>query len=514
MPRIILALLLLSITCGAYTQDWQCFRPGVKYFFKDPMIQAEQEVKSLRIDSSGTSAGYTYHHFASTIRSTGDFAACYTVHGDSWMGQGMLVYPDGRNCFFNHNADTITINTKAEVNSSWKMCSASAGNSVYASVSWKMVSQVLGSTDSVKLIDLQVRDSMGNNVIHPFNNIFIVLSKSYSLIDVINLYIFPDTIGFWWQIPLNEPLQRFSLAGYDAPATGTTNLTYAQAFDFNPGDEFHSLAMDVWTLPPPSHHDTTYEIRKILQRIEYPGNDSVSYAVHRMSHHIYYYAGTLMYNTYINDTILETYSNLSETGRAVSQLPGEVIWDSAGLAQTEVYTNSMQLRSDSRREKVLPSYYYHFIDTGDEDCLAVPIFDFCTGDACYIEGLGGPYGSCEYFENFYRRELVYYSQGDTSWGTPLDPGVVLLIPELKEGNKGDIRVYPMPVKDRLVVEIHNADCNSCLLRIRNILGEEIIQQVMTLENNELSLSVPSGLYIIQIQQDHRILYTGKVIVTQ
>lgn len=169
---------------------------------------------------------------------------CYRLKAD-FLQSSLAYLPDGVIAF--HNPDTFYIHTQANFGDSWIFQNDSAGNDITATVISVSLTEILGETDSLKIISLSNEEE-------------IQLSKNHG-------------ISKW--ISANDTLTLISIPSRDLGEQ--PYLTKAEVYDFNVGDVFCYAVNDSYK----DYGDGvnyTFEEFKTIYRIEVIGvtqNDSV-----------------------------------------------------------------------------------------------------------------------------------------------------------------------------------------------------------------------------------------------
>jgi hypothetical protein len=99
------------------------------------------------------------------IRATGP--GCLDTAGGSLQGRKLIQRYTGMYQFINAHQDTLSLNSMANVGTSWKFCSLPGGNYILASVLSITAQKVLGVDDTVKVISFQGKNSAGVNIPPP-----------------------------------------------------------------------------------------------------------------------------------------------------------------------------------------------------------------------------------------------------------------------------------------------------------------------------------------------------------
>ncbi len=372
---------------------------------------SEKQIKALRIDSVKAVSDTVFYPFATIQRIS---ESCISPYKASWMGEKVVIKPEGTNLFFNRDGDTITMKSRARVNETWIAFQRGDDFRVKATVQSVGLETFLGLTDSVKTITLTVINQNRNTLEHPLNSLKLKISKNYGFIQTLNFYLFPDiTVRY----PADR-LETFSLVGLTNPNAGVQNLTWFEVNDFQPGDELHVLEHktgDAYLYLPYREYDNRC-IYKYLERTDFA--DSIVYRCARKQSIETVYTDSTSLELF-NDTII----SVVKANPDFDKLPGEPVID-------KFTAYSINMINDEFRTRTIPG---NLLIYGLRDSCLSPV----TGEGCvynekYIDGLGGPYYYCSgYVGDTEERKLVYYKKGETEWGEKL---VIKGIPE-PNGNK-------------------------------------------------------------------------------
>ena len=187
----------------------------------------------------------------------------------------------------------------------------------------------LGLTDSVKTIGFQVYDKQMNPLSHDLNKKTIMISKQYGAVRILNFYQFPDIFqlnyGYW-----GRGLTTYKLVGLSTPQLGVQNLSWFDVFDFQPGDEIHTLLEKFsWHAEGSGSSINEQTIKRFLTRIDF--TDSIVYTYERRIFTLSV-VDTTPSILFVNDTA----EMVIRSNPGFDPLPGEVIMNE-GIA----YAHSM-----------------------------------------------------------------------------------------------------------------------------------------------------------------------------
>ena len=454
---------------------------------------SEKQIKALRIDSVKTDTDSVFYPFA-TIQEVS--INCFSPYKASWIGEKVVIKPDGTNLFFNRDGDTITLKTRARINESWIAFQRGDDFRVKAIVQSNGLETFLGLTDSVKTITLTVIAPNGNTLSHPLNSLHLKISKNYGFVQTLNFYLLPDIEVHDTQ----EKLENLSLVGLTNPDVGIQNLTWFKAHDFQPGDELHVLEeTSDWI-----EHAGDRIGHAIINKAKYKYLERTDYA----DSIIYRFARKQSIETeYPDSTTLELFNDTLKTVVLsypdFDKLPGEPIFDDI---QPVISVHKMFHRSIISKND--PEFYEGFYSS-DSICWGMIVFDGCAKSNTYFKGLGGPYYNCTNCCSLggEERKLVYYKKGETEWGEKL---VITSVPEIKTSN--DLKFFPNPVESFVTIS------NPSNIPIKTIeltdFSGRVVQTWSVNEAGENKLNIQHiqpGIYLLKAVTKKGIT-TGKLVV--
>jgi hypothetical protein len=363
---------------------------------------SNHRIYGLRIDSVKVAADTILYPFA-TIQEVSE--GCFSPQKSSWIGEKVVVKPDGVNLFFNREGGIISLKTRAKINETWTAFQRSDAFIVEARVQAVELGNVLGLSDSVKTIAFRVLDQQGSTVDHALNKLKVKISKKHGFVETLNFYLFPDVVV---RYPADR-LEKYTLAGLATPKVGVQNLSWLEVNDFNPGDELHVQEHrmgDPYFYLPIREYDNRC-IYKYLERTKSADSVVYRYARKQSIKTVYTYKSTL-------ETLNDTLRAVVRANPSFDQLPGEPILN-AGSAQ------KMYMRNDEFRMKIRPSAMDElYVNSESGNCWSAIAGEGCLPEMRYVEGLGGPYYQCNgYMGDSEERKLVYFRKGQTEWGEKL-----------------------------------------------------------------------------------------------
>jgi len=391
--KIILSFFVLSILVlnqNANGQNWECIKTDGEYLFG----QGEKVNSTILIDSTYTIDGIIHYRNIRGVRQV----SAYCVSPDEPLLIGEDAYSDSAgNYYFNTIADIqVMIKSRAALGQSWILFQNNSGSLVFeAQVDSVIAGNVLGLSDSVKVISIQAYNGSGQPIDNGYNNIRIRLSKSYGLTSILDFYAFPAYNWYW------------TLRGMSNPAVGVQTFGFPEIYDMEIGDEFH-----VSTLKIDYASSIEKEIIKILARKTIDSAGMLVLTFHNSTRTCYHDDATGQTTCYSGYSISSQTVDLNSSfALEMGKLPGQAYYPHSSnysMGQSEIILEGgllYQTKYDGH-----PEYFM-----GTPTCYS----EDNSGPAInYVKGCGGPFENYYDYHNSYFEELVYYQKGDKKWGTP------------------------------------------------------------------------------------------------
>ena len=435
------------------------------------------DVQSIRIDSifpGATESVLVNYKVVDYMNTQGSM--CVSTIGDSWLGKRVVVRNNGDYLFINASDDSMLVRSLAVLNDSWILAD-SAGCSLEARIVSIQQTSVLGNVDSVKTAILQMRDSTGATMNSSYNGLTLSWSKQHGMVtslDFLHFPLYPYT---------------YSLAGFNNPQTGKRDIDAREIFDFAVGDTFQYR---IYTPSGPGW-DFEWQELSILSKSIYA--DSVLYTASQLWHREAVWGGS--FTTWDTVVMLFKWQELEGFGKLTYEFSSN---DSAMLELHGLHVfpyHGYFERLDStlfngHSGKSLRSYFWY---DATNHCLTTmfrPASWCIYQDYNYAEGLG----LVEIYESMscYSKEMVYYSKGNETWGTPLNWGVIL---GTQQPVQKKLSVFPNPFDTRLHVDAGNEEILSMELfdaAGRSVANTEQASSQAVLEVNGLS----PGFYLLRV----------------
>ena len=196
MKRLLLFIAMISAFC-CNAQNYQCLQSGVKQYFTNN----NGYLRGIRIDSvravGSDSVFYPFHtfRFKPNVMYGGYTPAIPDTVEGSWLGNKVIMQPNGTFLFDNMGSDTVIIKTQAHLSDTWIFYNDTTNIYYTATITAIDTMTVLGTLDTVKTIKLNAYSSGVLNSADPINNFEIKLSKHQGFVQVFDLYTFPYHFG-------------------------------------------------------------------------------------------------------------------------------------------------------------------------------------------------------------------------------------------------------------------------------------------------------------------------------
>ena len=472
MKNFLLTIVGLILSINAFAQNWQTFNSKIQYNFDDHFVVFDS-VKVIEQDT-------VLYNFK-TIRQVRDQQSSnyiYSAVAPTWTGVAIIVKPNGVNVFLNGDNDSIYVQTRAKLGSTFTFYNNPAKKlNITARVDSIVLGKILRVSDSLKYISL-------TNY-----NTGLVLSKNFGLLQTVPFLGVGYT--FYNQYEDNYTA-NLSLIGNSSIAGTNLNLTAKDIYDFNPGDE---LDIKTWQNGGPNvTPHTVQRIEKYLTRILSANKDTLIYTLQVKQ--VDQITKTQEVVATINEIQTVKYV-INDPADPLNRIPGKVYFDypNGGILTYSVQSGNIKVPGGG-----------HFPITCIHPDSCTQLVDGVSGINRYFKGLGGGY----YLNpislqtlGYYNRDLIYYKKGNTESGTPFDLDALLSVNDVQLSDQ-KTRVYPNPAKDKIAIEVNQASAVS----IKNIIGVEVYKSQLNNGTNEINISqLASGIYFV-------VITTGDTTVTE
>ena len=481
MKRTLLLLLLIIAGNAAFSQDYAPLpNPGIRCYFTN----SAGYLRGIRVDSVVQESGYKRYVTFRTPRGWKP-GTNNTILADSagacWIGKNVRAYANGDWHFPNRTGDTLLVKTGAAVGDTWIFHRDTSAIWTEAKVLSVDTQTVFGVLDSVKKIQLTVKNgtvALPSNFISSFQ---VILSKTMGFAQVPDLHLFPykdldsafDKRDFWYR-----KLSSSNFWGPVNPANllfaGVTgwNPTEREMYDFGVGDVvnsghkiinvYSSESLDTVVARQDFPTYTEYTLSKWLwQQYQSPygpplsvqhvtttakKTDQPTFDTLRMPEE--YFSGQYEF-LYVNFKD----SSLCRRGLLVEQKVGEV-WGLIAMY--------LPFHQSTKYKKGLGMVFYDYADSDGQQIQ----------DGLYSYQKNGiPCGTIPAVPS--------------GIGSPLHP-------------KATFKIYPQPAGNTVYLEAPQLRYPATI-RIQNLQGQLLSTQELNASGNPISTAVlPAGLYLLSV----------------
>lgn len=491
---------LLFVFQIAFSQNYQCIKDDVTYFYSNDIF-----FKAISIDSVVDAGDSLVYYNYPTMTDEEDINWCYSRFGPSWIGRYITVKPTGANIFYNKYFEPISIHTLKDTGEYWTCYTFDNGNYMQATMAEIQEMEFLGLTDTVKKITLQAFNPNGDSIPYPLNEKYLFLSKNYGLIRTINFKYFPNLSGGLISL---ENCSEYTLCGISNPAIGIQNLTRAQVYDFNIGDELHTERV---LYGNGGYSNSSYFKNFVLEK-EFSANlDTVIYLIYKCGYSkvVIPYEGTEY--DYFEDTVTRSYFIGSDS--IIDKQPDEVIiWDETSNIWQYDVTNCKYFEDSERLKKTIKggwdSEYPH-------DCIFFIESKDAINKKYYIEGLGSYYYWLIPWSNSEHTTPVYYKKGNEEWGTPYTFNCNGYYTSINQESEIEdlVKIAPNPMKEWTMISIESENTSDYSLSLFNSMGIQVKEfNFFGTEYKITRDNLPDGIYFYVLDNSKGFKTSGKLIL--
>ncbi|WP_276133872.1 T9SS type A sorting domain-containing protein [Polluticoccus soli] len=480
MKRTLTLLFIILASVAQAQTDWWCVQPSVKrYFLNDYYYLRGMRVDSVKAIGSNTvlypfKSARGYYLSNQKLKPSG-----------SWLGDTIIIAPDGTHYFDNYWGDTVVIKSQAALNDSWELYNDATAQHYSATVTAVNTATVLGALDEIKDITITAWNGAAVNSDDPLHNTKIILSKNHGFVRVPDLYLFPmhepDQVyqrgfDFWIDRDLPFPITPTASQLYfnliDLPNPNVLNI-----YDFKVGDMFEYKTDGVENVSKSDLEKIVLE--EVVEKTV--GATSVQYKIARWtytqnfktfppSHSTVPAYVTVNYNSAL---LLDTNYMPEEWGQKdiIRYNPLDTTFCETAPAYERL---SINMQADSSLVTMEPcGYGYQY-----KQKLGRTLYH-----TCWDKNFGG----------YYRTQLLHTRKN----GNPCYRYYAL---DVEQSAKAELNIYPNPASDQLVVNLPTA--GDATITLHNAVGQ-LVKQIQT-RDRSTSIEVtdlPAGLYHISILQN-------------
>lgn len=424
MRALLVSLLCLVAHCS-FAQNYQCLQYGMDRFFLNEFV------RGVHIDSMSVSGNETTFTLFRSPRGSYSFSGnpqqLDSTKG-SWFGDKVVIRSDGTTLFNTYWGDTLFLQTRAGLGSSWTMYNDTSDRYYTATVTSIDTMTIFGSVDSVKSITINAYSAQGPNTADLANNKTIRISKGHGIVETFSLYMFPfhpANISSYQQgydylmdkrDLVSGSLKTYQLIQHAFPSSSDLyNWDVGDVFEYLKDELYNSVDTKTW------HVDSVYDkIQTSPSTIEY------HISVESKTYHPPFNQNPGTW-TFSNTTEQFTVDNLHN------------------IFMPEEKWNPMVLTIKGDTSLCLSKQLYSYSSS-----LYAPFGEFCFEESRYKEGLGRTrHDEClDPAGHFISETLIYYRKNG------IDCGSIIPITGIADIMPDRFRVYPNPASS--VLRIDNA----------------------------------------------------------
>lgn len=408
----------------------------------------------------------------------------------------------GETWFFNYEGDTIRFYPAAAVGQTGMYCRMVNGNVMRGVVNSVTPMNVMTVNDSVKIVVLNYEDANGNPLFHNMNNKPIYVSRQFGI-----------SHGYRWS-DFPSDTASLTLYGMENPGIGGHTINAAQIYDFAIGDRFdwvegnNTNAMQFPTM-------YWYYSRTITAKTV--SGDTITY--NYIEDHVQKIGTTILSQQWgitgvwqINTAQQDAFFDFNDRPYDLIQYPDSTMITYTLEYATMPYAPTMV---NGRQLKGFETGWPYYWDS-DSSCFIAASLSFgpCDGyHTVFGEGIGKVYhfgGSAICYANY---NLVYFSKGNETWGTPHNWSIILADEESGYHQNPSMEIYPNPAENVVNITIPDYSSQKAVCRIYSISGQLISETPAALTSGKAQIPVnqlESGLYMIAIGTENG-LWQGRFV---
>ncbi len=471
--RTILFSLMLLISFPVFSQNYRTVLIDKKIYFDNGGLDVNSYRAIKPVTIYANSGDTIVKHRFSYEEKNFEYGTMAIDTG--FMGIKTILRNDGMDIFLNRDLDSLFIDTRANLNDNWIFYEFPNNDYYEAKVTSVATQNILGVVDSVKTIELFAKDSLGNSLPLLYDGFELTISKSMGIVQALNFQHFPNHNTSFPMTPIN-------IKGLPHLNLGARNITAADAFNFDIGDEIHYQF---------NNYSIKFQSIKINNKWYNTNQDSVYYEMlYREIKSDYTYG-------FVGDTVIGYYigtSNLDSLALTVDTITN---WGGILYTLAEGYNTYVKGVSVNG-----------IIFAGNNTfVLSLSPGGGITG---YVDGLGMTHQT---YWTGYSKWIYYYNKSGVEFGQYLDFDIIdNTIPINK--NLLSINVFPNPATDILYFQLEKP-INNAEIHIYSILGELVGQTISPSPTNKIEFNVSewqSGLYFYGLFVAGEMIKSGQVLI--
>jgi len=458
VKRILFLIMIAGVCFTMNAQQWKPVSNTDKFNFR--IDTAVYISNIIAVDSSALQAGDSVFYLNRIVTSIPGISYEKLYNQPQFLERTMTQKPGGVYLF--SDPGSFRIQTLAGLNASWLFDSVA---NITAQVTSKSFEQVLTQWDSVKTITLS-------------NSEIIRISKDHGII----------------QFPLLGTNHTYFLEGIDGRNFGVHVPGFREIFNFQVGDVFQyrdlyaqygsgdggvSLVKQTILSRDSSSAGYTYGLKESIMR--WNRDPIVGYEWDTIH---YFYPDNS--EVFIDSAM--HFANINPQG-LVRNPP--IDFPVTAAAIMSIYPDTGSTVSRQMGEELDNHSLFSF---GGGDTLISGMSYIYTDK--YTVGLGRVINKVGIFETYSEEILIGYVKNGNTTGIVYPDD--FLLEKVRELKADEIRIYPNPVTDNLVVEISSLP-GKTILSVMNAQGQELLQSKITDRKSNIDLSTfPAGVYLVRI----------------
>lgn len=490
--RIILAICILFCSQLAYSQ-WQSFNTDEKSYFKikeSSSFPADTTIHQFYYDTIINYGSFQVMHSNYT---NPDFNGCYPVVNQNFGSYNFIyskqyIRPDSvllvndSTYFFYENTSVLFL-PQSKPNDVWTSPinnSNNYNNLKFTCDSVGVGTVLLNINDSLKYFSVKAFQNT-TPVASVYDNLTIILSKNYG---------FKQLIAF-----RDYNQQEFNLVGLDSAniKTGFSYPDFSAYFHLAVGDViiWKEVTIIGFYFPQP----IVYHKDSVINALITP--DSVVYNFNRVS--------TGGGSTYTHSRKYKKSNFTGLTSTSSVYITGKKIFpETFGFSNSELFeTYGAFITNDTIVNRF---YKFNGISIDTSNCIADLIMD-----VGYDVTYNTYYGLSSYYSLSGEWETTVTIEGSTINGVQVGNDWLSIITSVDENEfKNQLQVYPNPSNDGNITIKHGGISN---LDVYSIDGKLIFSKVVGNDEQQTTIQLPKGMYLIHAIKNASLVNVVKVVVT-
>jgi hypothetical protein len=503
--KTLLLLLSLLITFPVFSQNYRTVSVDKEVYYElNPTNYRMIKPDSITVVSNDT---IVHHQFNFEFReqmvydsTTQNYNSCYISADTGFLGYKTILQADGMDIYFNNANDSIFVNTKANLNDTWAFYTYPDGNYFEAKVTEHKIATFLGLTDSIKVITIQAKNSLGISIFGNNEDIELIISKNYGIIKGFSFFEFPNTDMQYFN---SDFIGTINIKGIQHLGVGVNDFTAADVYDFDIGDEFHRVEIAYYNSGgQPDYLVSQIYSKMLINNKSYSvNNDTIFYDV-TLYKVDYDYRVDLLDTLFWGDTTIfyDISPNHFLNTKTLNYSIEETFLVVLNFADNYPFYRNQLAKKISG-------------GSGINEINGCPVFTspaLGSGITSYYKGLG----SESVFNSFIyssSEKLVYYKKGNIQYGTPIIFDNILNTASIKE-NTFPLKVFPNPTNNRLNFQFTESIDNA-EIRIYSTIGQLMLNQNITNTNMQFNVSDwNKGVYFYGIYKEGKLVKQGQVLI--